>query len=548
MSLRELVPALCVLLVAGQLCAQGVELRASVDRSTVRENESFTYVLSMRGQGRDEPDLSPLSREFEILQRSRNTSIQMAGGRTTQVTEWRLQLMPQAAGTFTLPPLELAGAFSNPVEVQVLPAVVGETPGDVFMEVQALPATAYVQSEVIYTLRLFRAVNTGRSSLTTPEVTGAEAIVVALGEDREYQTVREGRNFIVLERRYAIFPQAAGELTVEPLTFEAVVITASGFSSLQRFRSDPVALTVRAAVAPPTEYADAAWLPARRVVVAERWSRDPDEFTVGIPQTRTLTVEGEGVLDTQLPELRLIQADGLKQYSDQPELGREAGAAGTLASRTERFAVIAQIVGPLTIPPVELPWFNVLEGAWEVARVEPRDVEVLPSEEEPIELAPPATATPAGATSGNEQLWQGVSAALLVAWLATVVLWLQGGRTRASAPSDVVANEPRRATHRQLLRELRTACSDDDARRARDLLLDWGALRLGEAPGSLGHLAAAAVPRDLAAAIIGLEESLYGPGQHEWDGAALRKALGQLDAVTRPKRDADDPDLLPLYR
>ena len=539
---------LCGLLAAGAL-AQDVALRASVDRSTVRENESVAYILAVQGQVRVEPDFSLLSTDFEILQRSRNTSIQMAGGRTTQVTEWRLQLMPRRAGAFTLPPVELAGALSNPVDMEVLPALAGDAPGDIFLEVEIAPETAYVQSQTIYTQRLFRAVNTGRSSLTPPDVTGGETIVVPLGEDREFQTVRQDRTFIVLERRYAIFPQAAGELTIEPMTFEAVVITASGFSSLQRFRSEAVSLTVLPAVPPPPEYAGAAWLPARQLAIRQRWSGDPEEFTAGIPQTRTLTVEAEGVLETQLPDLHVFETDALRQYADQPELVREGGADGTRAVRTERFAVIAQAAGPLTIPAVEMPWFNVVSREWEAARLEPRQVMVLPSREVTVEDEPPADELlPAETAAGSQRLWQGVSAALAAVWVLTLILWWRGGRGRRSARLPPAEAEPRRVGHRRLLWELRAACADNDARQARQLLLKWGAVRFDEEPKTLGDLAAAA-PADLAAAVTSLERSLYGPGSSAWEGKALREALAQADAVTRTRSaDPGDRDLLPLYR
>jgi len=547
---RGLIAMSCGWLAAGLLCAQDVQLRASTDRPTVSENESFTYVLLMQGQASGEPDLAPLSREFEVLQRSRNTSIQMAGGQTTQITEWRLQLMPRAAGSFTIPPLELAGALSNPVQLEVLPAVAADTPGDIFMEVEIGPSTAYVQSQVIYTLRLYRAVNTGRSSLTTPEVVGGEAIVVPLGEDREYRTVRDDQDFIVLERRYAIFPQVAGDFTIEPLTFEAVVITVSGFSSLQRFRSDALALNVQAAVPPPPEYPDATWLPARGLTFAERWSGEPGEFTLGIPQTRTLIVEAEGLLETQLPELTLVQAEGIRQYSDQPELGRESGPEGIHAARTERFAVIAQATGELTIPVVELPWFNAVDEAWEVARIEPRGVTVLASQEASAQPVAQGSTEPTSpvVVAGNERLWQAVSVGLLAAWILTVVLFSRVGRRRGPVSRGAVTAAPRSASQRRLLREIRGACADNDPERARDRLLEWGALRLPGEPETLGNLVAAA-PENLAAAVADLERSLYGPGAGDWDGEALRKALSQADAVTRTgDGGSGSQDLLPLYR
>ena len=104
----------------------------------------------------------------------------------------------------------------------------------------------------------------------------------------------------------------------------------------------------------------------------------------------------------------------------------------------------------------------------------------------------------------------------------------------------LVAGEPHRPRHEDDGRR-------NDARRARDLLLEWGAVRLDEAPSTLGNLAAA-VSGDLAATIMELERSLYGRGTPQWDGGALKTALAKLDAVTRTPEQSSDEGLLPLYR
>ena len=528
--------------------AQDVELRASVDRDTVRENESFTYVLRALGQVRAEPDFAPLTVDFEILQRSRNTNIQMAGGQTTRVTEWLLQLMPRAVGRFTLPPVELAGSLANPLEIEVLASVAGEAPGDIFLEVEATPSSAYVQSEVIFTLRLFRGVSTGRSTLTPPEVSGGEAIIERLGEDREYQTVLEDRNFIVLERRYAIFPQASGRLTVDPVIFEAVVIAPSGFSSLQRYGSQALEIEVHPAVPPPAEHPDAVWLPARRLTLSERWSADGDELTAGVPQTRTLVMSADGVLETQLPEFSLPPAQGVRQYTDQPELEREPAEAGIAAQRTERFAVIAQSAGEILIPGLEIPWFNVAEERWEVASLPPRPMRVAGNPQAlpavPVAAAPLDGEVPVPRT--DEPLWKAVSAGLLIAWLATLGLWWSNRRNDAVTP--VEEPPPRRVGNRRLLRELRAACRESEGRRARALLLKWGALRFpDQPPRSLGTLAAS-LPQELAEAVRDLERSLYGPAEDSWDGARLSGALAGMDSIGQPRAEGGGADLLPLYR
>ncbi len=548
------VRCLALLLIGGlglsAVAAQDVSLRASVDRPVARVNESFTYVLRAEGPARGEPDLSPLAADFDILQRSRATNFQMTGGRRTQTTEWSLQLMPRQIGSYTLPPIALSGSFSNPVDIEVLPAPVTSAAGDIFIEVKATPVDPYVQSQVIYTMTLFRGISTGRSSLTLPEVSGGEAIVEKLGQDREFQTVLDGRSFIALERRYAIFPQATGPLTIDPVTFEAVVVPPSGFSSVQRYRSEPLSLTVRGAVPPPVAYADAAWLPAQSLTLDERWSAGEGELTAGIPQTRTLTINADGLLETQLPELELLQSEGIRQYADQPELSREAEHAGIRAHRRERFAVLAQRPGSHVLPAVELPWFNVPEERWEVARTPARSLYVLPGSDpvmsDTVSQAPDGATIPVART--NDRVWQGLSVAFLGAWLATLGLWWRSQRSAGAAVKTEEEGTPKRAANRRLLRQLRGACDQNNGGQARRLLLAWGELRFPDAsPRNLGALAAR-LPDDFAHALQELERDLYGPETGHWSGEDLRAAVARVSSVSQPFDKTPEEDLLPLYR
>jgi len=534
---------------ASAVLSQDVSLRASVDRATVRENESLTYILRAEGQVRDRPDLAPLANDFDILETRSSMSVQMAGGQTTTVTEWLMQLMPRGPGRFTLPPVALGGSFSNPVEVEVQPALAGDAPADIFLEVEATPATAYAQAEVIYTVRLFRGVNTGRSSLSEPEVAGGEAIIERLADDREYQVVRDGRSFMTLERRYAIFPQSAGSLTIQPVTLDAVVITSSGFRGVQVFSSESLELEVLDPVPPPQQWADAAWLPARNLALTERWSADGEPMTAGIPQTRALIIEAEGVQESQLPELAVLPANGIRQYPDQPELTREITQRGLQARRTERYAVIAQAEGRPMLPGVVLPWFDVSEGVWKAATLPSRELEILPSTEQSALQAvvdPQAMpGTPAEASAPG--IWRAVSAGLFVAWLATLGLWWQSRRPEREPAPSTAESTPRRASNRRLLRQLRAACQANDARRSHALLLEWGALRLpGGEPSSLGAMAQR-LPGGLAEAVAELERSLYGPEEASWSGAALAAELAKVDSVTRSADQREDA-LLPLYQ
>lgn len=531
---------------------QDLSLVASVDRAQIRENESFTYVVRADGAARGEPDVSVLERDFDVLQRASSSRAQLLNGQTSQVTEWTFQLMPRGTGRFTLPGLRVGDAMTNAVEIEVLPALAaGDAPADIFMEVSTEPETAYVQSQVVYTLRLFVGVSTGRATLTPPEVTGGEAIVERLGEDRQYQASRGGRDFIVRERRYAIFPQQAGRLAIGPVTFEAMVIPNRGFSRVQRFRSETVEIDVQPAVPPPSSMPNAVWLPAARLELSERWS-DEGLLAVGVPRTRTLVVEADGLLDTQLPELRLETRDGIRQYADQPELDREVTDRGLRARRTERYAVLATTPGDIELPGIELPWFNVVSGRWEVARLEPQTLSVLPSAEPP----PSAPGTPAeesrpsavDAVPAGPGLWPLLSAFLAAGWLATLGLWwrsVHGGR----APRRRVRPAPAPHTNeRRLRKRIRAACETDDAGEARRLLLEWAELKFApDPPRSLGALAAR-LPADVGRDVLDLEAHLYGAAGGRWSGERLAAAVGTLDAVARGAAAPKAETLSPLYR
>jgi hypothetical protein len=532
----------------GSVSAQDVDLVASVDRDTIRENESFRYVLRAEGQLAGRPDLSALSVDFDPLDTWQSSSIQIINGTTAQVAEWVVELMPRQPGTFELPPVELGGMLSNPVTVEILPAEQNAgAEGDVFIEVELDRESGYVQAQALFTLRLFVGIGTGRQTLTAPRVEGGEAIVEKLGADREYQTVRGGRVYNVRERKYAIFPQAAGELTIGPAVYEAMIMPTRGFARQQRLRSDVLALEVLPAVPPPAAWSGAAWLPASRLEISESWSDGSDVFEQGVPRTRTLTVVADGLLETQLPELVLEPSAGLRQYPDQPELSRNVTSAGIEARRTERFAVIAQEAGELDLPPVELPWFDVDEGRWELARIEGTTVEVRPGADIMFE-SEPVTESASGpeAVEISPGWWPWLSAGLALGWLATGAAWAYAARARR--PRQVVRSDVSAPSTRSLLRQLVAACRVNDPHRTRDLLLQWAGRQFSEdPPGSLGSLAAR-LSDPLAGEIRALEAALYGPAAAEWRGEALATHLKASQSVGRGHSSQSEDPLLPLYR
>lgn len=549
-SVRGLLVWLALAVTANVAAQEPVE--ATVDRAVVRVNESFTYVLRAEGAVRGEPETAPLADLFDVLNVTSSRRIGIVGARATEVNEWQLQLMPKAAGEFTIPELRIGDRQSNPVSVRVLALDPNASAAaDIFMELEATPDVVYAQSQVLFTLRLYIGVSTGRATLTAPQTSGVEAIIEKLGEDSRYQTSRGGRNFVVQERRYAVFPQQAGALTIGPVTFEAMVIPDRGFSRVQRFRSAVVDLTVQPAVAPPPTLAGASWLPAQQVTLTEQWSDPSDELAVGIPRTRTIIVEGLGLLETQLPDLAVETQAGVRQYADRPELSREITPAGLRSRRAVSYAVIAQTPGDITLQAVRLPWWNVAEERWEVAELPPRVLRVSPSSDAPaaVSSAVEPTVQPQALPAREPSYWPWISGALALVWLGTVALWWRSRGGARPPPANAAASSEQKPALRKVLRDLQSACAVSDPAAARTALLRFAELRFAASPPrSLGALAAL-LPAEAAREVLALEAHIYGAAAGgAWRGAGLEAVLAELQNAGSAPDQAPSEPLLPLYR
>ena len=278
-----------VILVIVLLCGLGplpasAALQAYVDRNPVAEDESFTLTLQSDEDLDGSPDLSPLRRDFEIENQGKSTSLTIINGSMTRKTQWQISLIPKHSGQLKIPPITVGNEQSQALTLNVTAASQAQgaqADGDLFMEVDVKPKTAYVQQQIIYTARLFSAVNlAGSSSLTEPSLPDGNAVVEKLGKDKKYQTLRNGMRYDVIERHYAIFPQKSGGVDIDPLVFDGDIVQSvgGGFFAFdpfnqntrhKRLRSRAVHIDVKPM---PAAFNGRQWLPARNVQVVDRKS------------------------------------------------------------------------------------------------------------------------------------------------------------------------------------------------------------------------------------------------------------------------------------
>jgi len=524
------------------------EVIATVDRPSVELNESFILQLTVDSMTDAEPDVTGLDKDFFVGSRSYTTNTTIMNGDVQKIIKWSYVLMAKQAGQFTIPPIGIGNEQSNAVHILVSPqsvAIPGEA--DIFISAEVDRSETYVQAQVLYTVKTFRAVATRQPRWSEPASSGVETLVEIAAEEKKYESLLNGKPYNVIERVYAFFPQESGELQIAPARFEARVLRGGRITGRKVFQSDPLTIVVNPIPPPPADYPDAVWFPAKAVDLSQEWSRELDGLPAGEPVTRHVSVVASGQLQTQIPVLELADIPGIRVYPDQPELRTVAGSAGVRALRRDQYALIGSIPGDVELPELTLPWWNVDEGEWQIASLPATTLTILPSPNAivvpPIETPDTPLATVETVTVHSD-LWRQVSMALLAIWLLTLVAWWQSRRQPSLKIEEPVV-VPIHKQQSRCLKTARKAALASDAHGLKSALLAWGRLQWPDnAPRNIGDLARR-VSMPLSLELDKLCSASYGQGG-EWDGEGIAKALRSFVVLTDDDTGPESADLPPL--
>jgi BatD DUF11 like domain len=517
---------------------------ATVDRADVEINESFTLKVTVDTDV--EPDASALETDFIVGQSSTLSNTTIVNGQISRSRTWTYVLMPRRAGDLVIPPVIVGSEQSKPLHIVVAPqsnALPGEA--DIFVSTDVDYAESFVQAQVLYTVKVYRSVATRQPRLSEPHLRGVDVLIELAGEERIYESILNGKNYDVVERVYALFPQESGELSISPARFEARVLRGGRITGRKVFESEALTVTVNPIPAPPAEFPDAAWLPAKSLQLSEEWSRESDRLPAGEPITRHVTVTAVGQLSTQIPVIEPANVDGVKIYPDKPELRVVAEPEGIRATRKDQYAMIGIHAGIIELPELNLPWWNIDAGEWQVASLPSRKLRILPSGE----AAPPPSVEPqielpfeAEAMPVHSDFWRRISEGLIALWVLTVFLWWWSRRPEKKPKEP--EPPPIHKQQAKFLKAARKAALVEDAVTVKVALLSWGRLQWpNDWPRSIGDIISR-VSDPLATELDKLCSSSYGPNGESWNGKELATALRSF-AVKDGEENSSTKDELP---
>ncbi len=524
---------------------------ASVDRSDIELNESFTLKITVDTAIDIEPDASALDAEFFVGTRSQLSNTTIVNGQISRSRTWTYVLMAKREGALEIPPIVIGAEQSKPVPINVR-APSNSLPGeaDIFVTTEVDHANTYVQAQLLYTVKVYRSVATRQPRLSEPDIRGVDVLIEVAGEERSYESILNGKAYNVVERVYAIFPQESGQVAIAPARFEARVLRDGRITGRKIFESEAIDVVVNPIPRPPDGFPDAVWFPARDVTLSQSWSREPDRLPAGEPITRHITVTALGQLSTQIPVIDPAVADSIKIYPDKPELRDTAEASGIRAVRSDQYAMIGISPGEVHLPELQLPWWNIDAGEWQLASLPGTSINILPSANAAV--VPPVVTEQRALqqqlnANGNlvvqSSFWRRVSEALAGIWLLTVVVWWWSRRPVSRTPREP-APPPIYKQQAKILKAARKAAQAGDGAGVRSALLSWGRLEWPDSPPlNIGDFANR-VAMPLSTQLQSLCRADYGPQKESFDGEALAKSLRSI-SVLREEKEQRATDILP---
>ena len=476
-------------------------LTATSDRTTIYENETLELTIRYGGQAeRDEPNFDSLKSGFDIISSSRQQQYTWSNGKAESFTDWKLTLLPLKKGKLLIPSLNYAGHVSDAIEIQVLEPSTSSNQTQVqqaiFSETSIDKTIAYVQEQLLLTQRLYTSVSLTDYSLTPLDVENATVEQIA---ENQFQKRINGRDYVVIEVRYAIFPQSIGTLSIPAQRFGAFEVPSRRQFGVFNRRGNQVIRVTEAKMIEilkqPAHSSGVQLLPSSKVELTETWNGDLGELRVGEPITRTITMTAEGQTGAQINPLDLPPSSDFKIYPDQAQIETKKTGDGVLGVRIESMALVPRRAGQITLPSIEVKWWNTRTRQTETTVVKSRTLNVAASADLGDDSDPPLqpintiSISPvediedfSGASRPTQLLTLSLSAnVVLICGLISLILWRQKQNvfelTQASKP---VKSTP--ASMKQLVQEIQKQLQANDLVGARANILKWGQLVLKVPP------------------------------------------------------------------
>ncbi|MFY7697568.1 MAG: BatD family protein [Legionella sp.] len=504
-------------------------ITSKLDQATVALGETVHLTITIDdSQTQLVPDLTPLQRDFSIVGSKRSMVYTIINNHPHSVNEWIIALIPNKTGQLTIPALQVGNQQTNTIILEVTERppmnktihkqIADKDNKDVILTGEISQSDPFVNQKILYVVKLYSKKTFIDADYQHP--TMDHALIIPLGNGIRSQESIDGSIYHVEEQHYAIFPQKSGKLELQGPVFNAIVYDT--IPQRVHLRGKNIELTVKPV---PASYAGKQWLPAKEVALSEQYDYNEADLLEGRTMIRTITMQVKSVPGQLLPEFTLPKNPQYSSYTDSPVLDNVIKQHELIGKKTIKITYLFNKPGKVTIPALQLPWFNIDTGQQELAMLPARELTIATkaslarTADSPLMTTMPKKSVVAIAPMMHDQDYLAWSIAGLFAsaWIVTLMLWsFQWWR---------YSKDDLRLARLRLYR----ACSQNDPSLAQSALLLWAQsywpdVRLT----NLADIAKLTTDDQLKSQISQLTACLYTDTTMTWQGKLLWHCIARL--------------------
>jgi len=403
--------------------AQEVEFNAQAP-NVVRQGQQFRLTFTVNSQADDFQ--SPEIKNFTVLagpSTSSSTNVSIINGKMTRNYQLSYTYVLQAGetGRFTIPSarVKVDGTVyeSNSLTIEVIEQKQGASGGsqqqsqgqsqsgsgqdqtrqakpqgdELFVRVLVNKSRVYREEPLVATIKLYSKLNvSGLENVKFPDFEGfyKQEIETPTLRQLEKEHVNGEIYGTGILRKYLLFPQKSGRLTIGSFQVDAIVqkkvqgqsrsIFDDFFGSFENVRmpvkSDPVGVQVSSLPAgKPSDFSGGV---GSYDIQA---SLDKEQVPANESVTYTLEISGKGNLKVLDPP-RVEFAPDLEVYDPKVSNNITVSEGGARGTKTIEYLIIPRHAGNYRIPPVSLSYFDLGSGSYRRVETQPLSIRVEPGE------------------------------------------------------------------------------------------------------------------------------------------------------------------------
>ncbi len=525
-------------------------LTTELSNNQIVVGDTFNLIINAsqsNSSDTDTPDVSPLQKNFTVLDTMKNQSLTIVNSDMIKKDQWVITLAPKITGALIVPSIKIGNNQSAPIAINVTTTrdVLTNGKQDIFISATVNPKNPYVQSQILYQLKIYYDINIAAASIYPPQANNS--IIKQLGQDKISSVQIKGKSYHVFQRTYAIFPQNSGQLEISPAIFRGEVAdksvspTYAGFSVLDVKPIQLITSQFELSVQPvPANLTNLWWLPASNLNITENWSTTAGQIIEGNPLIRIITIKATGLTAAQLPEISVSNSSSYNSYVSPATIEDTIVNDQLVAIKTIKIVYIPSALGSLTLPSIKIPWWNTTTNQTEISSLPTKIFSVVPGlthatieSAAPVPIIKPLTLSSHSVTS---HLYVWIITLFILLCLFAFFIWrkfsMQKHMKKNHSP-DI----------------LKKACTNNNAQATKNALIVWARIKFkDENIFSLSDFIDKIDEEAFLQELEKLQKKLYKHPEMVWSGQKLWECCKSFNFTKRKVSiniDASLPEMYP---